>query len=127
VLFLLAAPGSLSCMLPSCCCLRAGGAGCWLVPSSTGALVLAFSALRASIWGSHIEAPYKKQQLKRRRCRLLYLWRAGGRRPASHALPAAAPCSLLAVLLLLLLQLLQLLLLLLKLLLLLLLSCCCCA
>jgi hypothetical protein len=45
--------------------LRAGGAGCWLVPTSTGALVLAFSALRASIWGSHIETPYKKQQLKK--------------------------------------------------------------
>jgi hypothetical protein len=27
--------------------------------------VLAFSALRAPIWGSHIEAPYKKQQLKK--------------------------------------------------------------
>jgi hypothetical protein len=27
-------------------CLRAGGAGYWMVPTSTGALVLAFSALR---------------------------------------------------------------------------------
>jgi hypothetical protein len=42
----------------------AGDAGCWLVPSSTGALVLAFSALRASIWGAHIEAPYKKHHAK---------------------------------------------------------------
>jgi hypothetical protein len=64
--------------------------------------VLAFSALRASIWGSHIEAPYNKQQLKKAMpFGFRFLWRAG-RRPASRALPAAAAaCSLLAVLLLL--------------------------
>jgi hypothetical protein len=98
--------------------------------------VLAFSGLRAPIWGSHIETPYKKKQLKKAMPLAIYgLWRAG-HRPASCALPAAAAaaCSLLAVLLLLLLllllQLLQLLLLLLKLLLLLLLLlglyCCSC-
>jgi hypothetical protein len=60
-------------------------------------VVLAFSAICASIWGSHIETPYKKQQLKKAMPFAFY----GGPWPASRALPAAAaPCSLLAVLLL---------------------------
>jgi hypothetical protein len=95
---------SLSCLLPSCCLLlaacvlvvRAGrllASACQCV-LATGALVLAFSALRASIWGSHIETPYKKQRLKKAMPFDFY----GGPRPASRALPAAAaaPCSLAA-------------------------------
>jgi hypothetical protein len=50
--------------------------------SSTGAPVLAFSALRASIWGLHIEAPYKKQQLKKAMPSALFM---EGRPPASFA------------------------------------------
>jgi hypothetical protein len=51
---------------------------------------LAFSALRALIWGLHIETPYKKQQLKKAMPFAIY----GG--PASFACSACCCCSVLA-------------------------------
>jgi hypothetical protein len=74
--------------------LRAGGAGCWLAPNSTGALVLAFSGLRASIWGSHIETPYKKEQLKKAMPFAFYGGLAAGRLRVLLLLLLRARCSL---------------------------------
>ena len=50
------------------------------------ALVLAFSGLRASIWGSHIETPYKKEQLKKARPFAIYGEPAAGRIAAKRLL-----------------------------------------
>jgi hypothetical protein len=69
-------------------------AACVLVVPAAGALVLAFSALRPSIWGSHTEAPYKKQQLKKAMPSALLVY--GG--------PAAGQLRVLCLLLLLLLR-----------------------
>jgi hypothetical protein len=50
-------------LLSSCCvCLRLA-CWCWCLPVLAHWILR--SALRASIWGSHIEPPYKKQQLKK--------------------------------------------------------------
>jgi hypothetical protein len=57
-------------------------------------MVLAFSALRASIWGSHIETPYKKQQLKKAIPFAIYGEPAGRLRVLCLLLLLRARCSL---------------------------------
>jgi hypothetical protein len=90
----------LSCLLPSCCVRLACWCRLvWLVPVSTGALVLAFGPpyVRASIWGSHIETPYayKKQQLRKAVPFAFYGGPAAGRlRVLCLLLLLCARCSL---------------------------------
>jgi hypothetical protein len=86
---------SSSCYLLLACWWLVVPAAGWCLPVLHGALVLAFSALRASIWGSHIETPYKKQQLKKAMPFAIYGGPAAGRlRVLCQLLLLRARCSL---------------------------------